>query len=134
MFEVKHRSSIKVLVVDDTASQRYVRTKSIRAAGFEVIEAGLGHEALERAAEADVLVLDVFLPDIDGLEVCRILRSRPGTATMPIIHISSVFVTSSDAHGGKDAGANAYLIEPIPPDVLIQVIESTVAACGARPK
>jgi CheY-like chemotaxis protein len=120
-------SGVKVLVVDDTPAHRYVRAKVVSRAGYEVIEAATGREALELAESADVLLLDVFLPDIDGLEICRILRARPTTRSLPIIHISSVFVSDTDAHDGAASGADAYLIDPVPPGVLVQVIDSTLA-------
>jgi CheY-like chemotaxis protein len=119
---------IRVLVVDDTPAQRYARAKTIAAAGFQVLEAANGHDALERARDADVVVLDVFLPDIGGLEVCRRLRDSEVTAQLPIIHVSAVLVADDEIHADPHAGADACLIEPIPPEVLIQVIRTTYAA------
>ena len=121
-------NAIQVLVVDDTSAQRYARSKVIRAAGFEVIEAQSGQQALQHAAQADVVILDVHLPDMDGFEVCRMLRAAPGGTRLPIIHVSAVFVVDADVRAGTDAGADAYLIEPVPPEVLIRVIRSTLAA------
>jgi DNA-binding response OmpR family regulator len=102
------------------------------AAGFEVFEARTGQHALEYAAQVDVVVLDVHLPDIDGFEVCRRLRAAPGGVSLPIIHVSAVFVVDANVRAGTDAGADAYLIEPVPPAVLVQVIRSTLAARRAR--
>ena len=90
-----------ILVVDDNPSKRYVTTRMLRAAGFNITEAASGHQALEMAAEGiDAMVLDVNLPDIDGFEVCRRLRARETTSHLPIIHLSATFVDDSDrVHG-----------------------------------
>lgn len=122
---------VRILVVDDTAATRYAVARVVRAAGFMVIEAATGSEALELAGQADAVLLDVFLPDISGLEVCRLLRTRPDTQAMPIIHMSAIFVGEADSEFAQTAGADAYLINPIPPEVLIRVLQSALAARAA---
>jgi CheY-like chemotaxis protein len=100
--------SATVLVVDDNPGKRYSVARLLRAAGFEVVEGGSGQEALDQADSGpDAIVLDVNLPDIDGYEVCRILRSRQGTARTPIIHLSATYVNPEDPGTRHDAGADA---------------------------
>ena len=73
-----------VLVVDDSAAGRYAVSRMLRRGGYEVREAGTGQEALRLAAEKPRLVLlDVHLPDVDGHEVCRRLRSDPSHPRSP---------------------------------------------------
>lgn len=122
------RSKTTVLVVDDHEVRRYAHGKVLAQAGFRVLQVANGRQALDQAAAADAVLLDVHLPDIDGFEVCRILRSRAASAALPIIHISAVFVQDLHAEQGRDAGADAYLIDPVPPEVLVQVLDSTIAA------
>ena len=122
----------RVLVVDDVAANRYALSRTLQMAGFAVEEACNGREALDKAARADAILLDVYLPDIDGLEVCRTLRAQDATRTIPIIHVSAVFVEESDVEKARDSGADAYLIHPVPPDVLVQVLHSALAARPPR--
>jgi CheY-like chemotaxis protein len=116
-----------VLVVDDHPARRYVSGRHLSLAGFNVISVGTGREALDSAEAADAVLLDVHLPDIDGFEISRILRSHPSTANLAIVHLSAVFVKDGDTDRGREAGADAYLIDPIPAQVLVQVINSIIA-------
>ncbi|HTN12383.1 MAG TPA: response regulator, partial [Acetobacteraceae bacterium] len=97
-----------VLIVDDeTAIRRLLRT-SLQAEGYRTEEAATGAEALARAQAADIIVLDLGLPDVDGLEVIRRLRA---TSAVPIVVLSS-----REAEGGKvaalDLGADDYVTKP----------------------
>jgi len=83
------------LVVNDDEATRYVMSKTLTAAGYQVAEAETGQEGLARAREgADVIVLDVKLPDIDGFEVCRRLKADPATAFIPVLQTSAAFITA----------------------------------------
>ncbi|MDM0009538.1 PAS domain S-box protein [Variovorax sp. J22G73] len=97
----------------------------IRAAGFETCEAGTGGKAL---------VLDVHLPDFSGFEVCRELRIKPSTATLPVVHLSATFVRNEDKVAGLNAGADAYLVHPVEPPVLIATLQALIRARMAGEK
>jgi two-component sensor histidine kinase len=127
-----HNSEGKILVVDDNASKRYVTVRMLRAAGFETSEAINGHQALEMAGDADAVVLDVNLPDIDGYEVCRRLRARETTSHLPVIHLSATFVEDSDRVHGLNVGADGYLTHPIEPQVLVATVRAFVRARAAN--
>src|SRR5215212_3463072 len=115
----------KILVVDDHHASRYATARILRAAGFETIEAETGGEALALAEKnVDLIVLDVNLPDMDGFEVCRRLRSRRETAYMPITYLSATFTSSSDMAHGLLAGADSYLAHPADPTVLTATIRT----------
>jgi PAS domain S-box-containing protein len=123
----------RVLVVDDNPAKRYAVARLLRAAGFLVSEAGSGQEALERAEDGpDAVVLDVNLPDIDGYEVCRILRTRELTARTPIIHLSATFTESGDKVYGLEAGADGYLTHPVEPPVLVATVKAFIRARHAE--
>ena len=80
-----------ILVVDDEESHRYTTRLMLQDAGFQVREAATGQEALQLAEERpDVVILDLHLPDIGGVEVCRILKAAPGTAAIPVLHVTAV--------------------------------------------
>lgn len=123
------RSRHTVLVVDDNPATRYATARVIRAAGFATEEAGTGAQALRIAATViSALVLDVHLPDIDGFEICRRLRADPATAALPIIHLSAAYVQSEDKVTGLNAGADAYLVHPVEPAVLVATLQALVRA------
>lgn len=103
----------RILVVDDTDSLRYAITRSLREAGYEVIEARNGAQGLALAAELpDLITLDVNLPDMSGLEVCRRLKSNEATAHIPVLQVSATFVDADSRVRGLEGGADAYLTEP----------------------
>jgi len=99
----------------------------LERAGFEISEAEDGLKALLMMAEQspDVLLLDVMMPNMDGLTVCEKLRARPETAVLPIILLSAR--TSSEAvKAGMDAGATKYLSKPINRKELINTIHEVL--------
>ena len=129
------RSRHTVLVVDDNPTTRYATTRVIRAAGFETREAGTGGEALVLASQhISAVVLDVHLPDFSGFEVCRELRIKPATATLPVVHLSATFVRNEDKVAGLNAGADAYLVHPVEPPVLIATLQALIRARMAEEK
>ncbi|MCP8937525.1 response regulator [Alsobacter sp. SYSU M60028] len=101
-----------VLNVDDTEAARYAKTRTLQRAGYEVIEAETGAAALKLVAERQpgVVVLDVKLPDISGIEVCkRIKHDFPGVL---VLQISAAFVASKDRVQGLESGADVYMTQP----------------------
>ncbi|HTV76804.1 MAG TPA: response regulator [Steroidobacteraceae bacterium] len=119
----------RILVVDDNAASLYATSRILRAAEFDVIEAVNGTDALALAtADIDLIVLDINLPDIDGLEVCRQLRARSDAAYLPIVHLSATFITSVDKEQGLSAGADSYLTHPADPAVLVATVRALLFA------
>jgi CheY-like chemotaxis protein len=129
---VPQRSRFTVLVVDDTPSARYVLAHALQGAGYKTLEAPGGTEALKLAASASAVVLDVHLPDVHGFKVCQVLRSTPETEALPIIHVSSMYVEEEDKNAGALAGADCYFVAPVPPDVLVEAIDSLITSACAR--
>ena len=115
-----------ILNVDDYEANRYVRSGILRGAGYRVIEAPGGREALRRIAEdrPDLVILDVQMPEIDGLEVCRRVRMDPSVAATLILHVSSTAVNPQSVASGLDNGADGYLTEVASPDVMLATVRS----------
>jgi PAS domain S-box-containing protein len=122
---------ITILAVDDNPAALYATSRVLRSAGYEVIEATTGGAALMAADRADLVVLDINLPDIDGFEVCRRLRARPQTAQLPVLHLSATFTNSSDFDLGLEAGADSYLTRPVEAPVLLATVRTLLFARNA---
>jgi len=114
-----------ILNVDDTASSRYNKTRVLKAAGYRVIEATTGEEALRAVREESpsLVLCDVNLPDMSGIEVCRTIKADPLTRSLPVVQISATFVTPHDQLAGLEGGAEIYLTEPIEPLELTTVVK-----------
>jgi signal transduction histidine kinase len=119
-----------VLNVNDHPASLYMVSRMLRGAGFEVVEARTGAEALARArvpgARPEVIVLDVHLPDVSGFEICRQLKGGPTTRDIKVIHTSATFMTSNSKLMGVEAGADGYLTQPFESQELIATVRSLV--------
>jgi PAS domain S-box-containing protein len=125
------RSAV-VLNVDDSDERLRFRTTVLKASHFDVLEARTGTQALQMAAERQpsLVLLDVKLPDVDGIEVCRRLKADPVTEAIPVLHVSAAFPDDEHRVKGLRVGAESYLSEPVSPDVLIEVIRSLLRRAG----
>ena len=116
-----------VLVVDDRAANRYTTAHALTRAGFQVIEAATGKEALELSRkQPTVIILDVKLPDILGYEVCRRIKANLQTRHIPVLQLSAAFLTNESKLYALESGADAYLIQPADPVVLVATVRSLV--------
>ena len=121
------RSEHELLVIDDNPASRYATVRQLRSAGFRTREAATGADGLAAADESiSGVVLDIHLPDIDGFDLCALLRSRPGTARVPVLHLTAAYVTDEDKVRGLDSGADAYLARPVEPAVLVATVQALV--------
>ncbi len=102
-----------VLVVEDEGAQREVLAYNLEAEGFRVVSAGNGEEALVLVDETspDLIVLDWMLPSVSGIEICRRLKARPETRSVPIIMLSARS-EEVDRVRGLETGADDYVIKP----------------------
>jgi two-component system NtrC family sensor kinase len=124
-----------VLVVDDRPSSRYPVVHALSRAGFEVIEASSGKEALDLAKQVpSAILLDVKLPDILGYEVCRRLKTNPHTSHIPVLQLSTAFLDNESRVYALESGADAYLTQPVEPNVLIATVKSLVRLHDAESK
>ncbi|WLG64730.1 response regulator [Pseudomonas sp. FP1762] len=117
---------IRLLIVDDNVATRYALRRRLENHGYTVLEAGTGSDglALIESEALDALILDVNLPDMSGFDIVRLLRADPGTALLPVIHVSAASIQTGDIITGLNAGADAYLIHPVDPDVLLATLRT----------
>ena len=121
-----------LLLVDDDEAKRYVLATWLRRAGHTVTEVGTGQEALARPTEAELVLLDVNLPDMSGFDVCRLIKGDPRTAAIPVIQVSATAVAVADRAHGLTQGADAYLIEPTEPEELLATVTAALRYYRAR--
>jgi CheY-like chemotaxis protein len=118
----------QILIVDDYPGARYLRSRILSEAGYEVFEAGTGAEALAIASarKPSLILLDVNLPDISGFEVCQSLKQDPVTANIPIIQITGAWLSEADRQQGLASGANVYLVEPVDDVTLLKSVVNLI--------
>lgn len=117
--------SARVLVVDDIASNVKLLEARLSAEYFDVLTASSGIQALEicERAECDIVLLDVMMPDMDGFEVCRRLKSSPRTHFIPVVMVTALD-HPADRVRGLEAGADDFLTKPVSDVVLIARVRS----------
>jgi signal transduction histidine kinase len=117
---------VTVLNVNDDAATRYLLSRILKQGGYEVAEAATGEEALRVIASSrpHLVLLDIKLPDISGLEVCRRIKAQPGTATLLVVQTSATYASSDRRAEGLDSGADAYLSQPVSPDELLATVRA----------
>jgi len=122
---------VKILVVDDERAVRESLRRALELEGYEVEAAGDGSEALERleadGLDPDAVVLDVLMPGVDGLEVCRVLR-RAGSR-MPVLMLTAR-AEVGDRVAGLDAGADDYLAKPFALEELLARLRALLRRAG----
>jgi two-component system phosphate regulon response regulator PhoB len=121
-----------VLVADDDADIRELVVFKLEQAGHEVIAVEDGRAALEQAQarQPTLAVLDVSMPGLSGIDVCRMLRADPLTAGMLIIMLTAR-VQEQDVEGGFSAGADDYVTKPFSPRELVSRIQSLLSRTRA---
>lgn len=120
------KRDIRLLIVDDNVATRYALRRRLESHGYAILEAGTGGDglALIDSERIDALILDVNLPDMSGFDIVRKLRAEVATALLPVIHVSAASIQTGDIITGLDAGADAYLIHPVDPDVLLATLRT----------
>ncbi len=110
----------KILVVDDEDDLAELMAFNLRQEGYEVIKAATGTEALNRARSSlpDLILLDLMLPELDGMAVCEILRRLPSTAQIPIVMVTA-WTSEQSRNLGFEAGAADYVTKPFSPRELV---------------
>lgn len=118
----------KVMTVDDSRTMRDMVSFTLRGAGYEVVEAADGQQAMSAIAttKVDLVITDLNMPVMDGLTLIRRLRAIPAHRTLPILMLTTEADESKKAEG-RAAGATGWIVKPFNPDKLVSVVQKV---CG----
>lgn len=123
-------SAFKTLVVDGNPDKRAAMVRLLRCEGYCAVEASSGAEGLCAASKErpDLMIVDVMLPDMDGVELCRCVQTNPELASISTILIPGIRTTSNDQHAGREFGVFEYIVRPIPSQELLARIKAVARA------
>ncbi|BCA53325.1 hypothetical protein W02_04650 [Nitrospira sp. KM1] len=115
-----------IILIDDSEPNRYLKSRLLRSAGYRVIEGSTGADAIRLAREVkpQLALIDVKLPDTNGLEICRSLKADSMTSSIMVLLTSALAVRSEDKVAGLEEGGDAYLIEPADPDEMLAMVRA----------
>jgi two-component system, chemotaxis family, chemotaxis protein CheY len=119
----------KILVIDDSASLRQALSIALKVAGYEVIEAEDGQQALERLEDDRVhlAICDVNMPVMDGITFVKEVKKRPNHRFLPIIMLTTESSESYKLEGQK-AGARAWMVKPFHPEQILNAVAKLIRA------
>jgi two-component system, chemotaxis family, chemotaxis protein CheY len=126
--------SKRILAVDDSPSMRHMVGVTLRAAGYEVVEAADGDEALEYARNhsVDLVLADVNMPRMNGIALVAHLRALPAYRLTPLLLLTTESSQQSKQQG-KQAGATGWMIKPFHPDQLLATLDRVLSGAATVP-
>jgi PAS domain S-box-containing protein len=125
---VNYEGAAQILIVDDDPNQRLINMRALKGMGYDLHEASTGAEALAmiRSTRPDLVLLDVMLPDANGVQMCRNLKADPELSTIFVILVSSMKISSDQQAEGLELGADGYIVLPIEKRELLARIEGLI--------
>ncbi len=128
-------SAKKILIVEDERDILQLVKLYLEKEGYRIVTASTGSEGLAqvRTEKPDLVVLDLMLPEIDGLEICKRLRSAPDTAMLPIIMLTAK-AEESDTIIGLELGADDYVTKPFSPKTLVARVKALFRRLERKPE
>ena len=115
----------RILVVDDNEDNRQILIDLLSGAGYDVIEAHTGFEAVEVAGREvpDLVLMDIQLPGMDGLEATRRIKAQPALARIPVVAVTS-YALAGDDRKAAEAGCDDYVTKPFSPRALLTKVRA----------
>lgn len=120
----------RVMIVDDSATVRQVLQMTLAQAGYEIIEAVDGEDALKLFPESniDMLVTDLNMPNVDGIDLIKQVRKNKGNRFMPIVMLTTESQPERKKQG-KEAGASGWITKPFKPEQLLSIVQMVCPNC-----
>lgn len=118
----------KVLIVDDSPTERHLLSRILQDSGHQIVTANDGEEGLQRAKATlpDLVLMDVVMPGLNGFQATRKLKKDPATAHIPVVIVTTKD-QDTDREWGMRQGANAYLVKPISAEALLGQVAELVS-------
>jgi two-component system chemotaxis response regulator CheY len=118
----------KIMTVDDSPTIRQMLAMSLKGAGYEVVEAENGKDALSKleTEQVSMLITDLNMPQMNGIELIRSVRQSPGLRFLPIIMLTTETQEAKRLEG-KAAGASGWIVKPFKPEQLLKVVQMVMA-------
>jgi CheY-like chemotaxis protein len=115
---------MKILVADDLKANRYLLESALKSAGYQVISANNGLDALNilRKSPVDMIITDVLMPKMDGFQLCREVKADENLKNIPFIFYTASYTNPEDQKIGLDLGADRYIIKPVDTDEFLSAI------------
>src|SRR5688500_8869872 len=133
MVQVVEPRTVNIVVADETAPTRGQVARALERSGFNIIEAGTGKEALRLAlGRPDLVIVDTQLPDMDGLEVCRRLKSHPATADIPVLNLAPQLATDGGDPTRANGMADGILTQPVDAEELTATVRALLRIRSAE--
>ncbi len=128
------KSEITILLVDDTKELNEASSRVLRSAGYTVIQAFDGNECLQilKNIKPDIILLDVVMEGMDGIEVCRRIKSTPDGVNQYVILLSGLRISSDNQSEGLEAGADGYITRPVQNRELLARVEAALRLVKAE--
>ena len=117
----------RILVVDDSSSVREMLSFTLRKAGYEVMQGNDGQDGLQRSAAVkyDLVITDLNMPRLDGIQMITAMRRQPGYSFTPILMLTTESQPEKKA-AGRTAGATGWIVKPFNPDQLVSVVQKLI--------
>ena len=125
---------MNILIVDDIAENLYLLQAILEGAGYGVVSARNGQEAMDRLREGsfDLIVSDILMPVMDGFQLCRECKTNPVWKGIPFIFYTATYTEKKDQNFALSVGADAYVVKPQEPEALLKIISQVLSAAGRR--
>jgi len=125
---------MNILIVDDLTENICLLQALLEGAGYGVVSAGNGREALERLREGsfDLIVSDILMPVMDGFQLCRECKTNPGWKDIPFVFYTATYTEKKDEDFALTLGADRFVIKPQDPERILKVISQVLAHPGRR--
>lgn len=126
---------MKILIVDDSAENRYLLEVILRSHGHQAVFAENGLEALERLHDegVDLIVSDILMPKMDGYRLCRECKQDDRLRTIPFVFVTASYTEDKDEQFALGLGAERFIRRPVEPDTFMQAIDEVIANGAAKP-